>query len=441
MKRTIATAGAAWLAATVLTQASAVAAPASGAAAARQTHRPPNIVVILVDDLGWPDVSVYGRKTVPTPNLERLARDGVAYTNGYVAASVCAVSRAALLTGRMPQRYGFQYNLDDSANHDQGLPLDQATLADRLKAQGYRTAAIGKWHQGYTPAYYPTKRGFDSFYGFLAGETLYADPGTAGIVTTPIRRDKSYARKDGWNTVTGTDGHPVANHSRYLTDDFTDQAAALIGRSANERKPFFLYLAYNAPHWPLQVPQAWYDRFATIKDPVRRTFVAMIAAMDAGVGRVLDTLETKGVRNDTLVVFLSDNGCPIQFGFCDCSHPLGAGKFSYLEGGTRVPFIVSWGPQACTAAASSTCPCPHSTSCPPCYTQRHRGRSSLRNWTAATCSGRSHHERCCGGRHRCGPRAKADGSSGSRRIGRRRNSTIWSMIRASWSTGRRPSPT
>lgn len=160
MKRTIATAGAAWLAATVLTQASAVAAPASGAAAARQTHRPPNIVVILVDDLGWPDVSVYGRKTVPTPNLERLARDGVAYTNGYVAASVCAVSRAALLTGRMPQRYGFQYNLDDSANHDQGLPLDQATLADRLKAQGYRTAAIGKWHQGYTPAYYPTKRGF-----------------------------------------------------------------------------------------------------------------------------------------------------------------------------------------------------------------------------------------------------------------------------------------
>ncbi|KWF75622.1 sulfatase [Burkholderia cepacia] len=302
----------------------------------------PNVLVIVVDDLAWPDVSTYGRKTVPTPNIDRIANRGVAFTSGYVAASVCSLSRAGLITGRMPQRFGLQYNIDDDANPDQGVPVTETFLAARLKERGYRTAAIGKWHLGSAPQYYPTKRGFDEFYGFLGGETMYADLDTPGIVTTRTKRGKSYKRGTAGETVTGPDATPVDNHTRYLTEDFTDKAVEYIDRNANGDQPFFLYLAYNAPHWPLQVEQRYYDRFANIDDPVRRTLVAMISELDDGVGRVLDALDNKGIRNDTMIVFVSDNGCPFQFGACDCSHPWGAGKFTYVEGGVRVPFLFSW---------------------------------------------------------------------------------------------------
>ena len=303
----------------------------------------PNVVLIMVDDLGWPDVSTYGLKRVATPNIDRIAGQGVAFSNAYVAAPVCAVSRAALLTGRSPQRFGFEYNLDDTNNFNDGLPVDQTTIAQRLQVAGYRTALVGKWHQGYTAPYYPTKRGFDEFFGFLAGETIYADPATPGIVTTRTKADRPIgARKLQQEIVQGPDGQVVKDFDKYLTGELTDQAVGYIDRNAKAETPFFLYLAYNAPHWPLQVPQAYYDRFANIEDPVRRTYVAMIAAMDDGVGQVLDALDRNGVAKDTLLIFLSDNGCPIQFGFCDCTHPLAAGKFTHLEGGTRVPFAMAW---------------------------------------------------------------------------------------------------
>ncbi|EQB29719.1 sulfatase family protein [Sphingobium ummariense] len=309
------------------------------------TAAKPNVVVILADDLDWADVSTYGRRDAPTPNIDRIAQSGVAFSDGYVAASVCAVSRAALLTGRMPQRFGFTYNINDEGDRGAGLPVDQKTLADRLRPLGYRTAAFGKWHLGAEPQFYPTRRGFDEFFGFLAGETNYVDPATPGIVTTPTKEDK-YAigpRTGNHAMVEGWDARPADDFSRYLTDQITDRAVDFINRVSHAKdRPFFAYVAYNAPHWPLQVPQAYYDRFSHIKDPVRRTYVAMIAAMDDGVGRILDTLEKRGVRNNTLVVFLSDNGCPHRFGFCNPDHPFGAGKFTYLEGGTRVPFMLSW---------------------------------------------------------------------------------------------------
>lgn len=319
--------------------------PAPARHAAIRTPSKPNIVVILVDDLGWPDVSTYGRTDVPTPNIDRIAASGVAFSSGYVAASVCAVSRAGLLTGRMPQRFGFTYNINDAGGDDAvGLPTSEKTLADRLKPLGYRTAAIGKWHQGSRDPYYPTNRGFDEFYGFLAGETVYVDPRTPGMVTTPTKADHYAidARKPNGSIVEGPDRHPVDNFSHYLTNEITDHAVDFIHRSSALHQPFFAYVAYNAPHWPLQVPQAWYDKFPQIKDPVRRTYVAMIAALDAGVGQILDTLDKEGVRRNTMVVFLSDNGCPVQFGFCNVAHPWGWGKFSYLEGGIRVPFMMSW---------------------------------------------------------------------------------------------------
>lgn len=310
--------------------------------AAEQTR--PNVVVILVDDLGWPDVSTYGRTDVPTPNIDRIAKSGVAFSSGYVAASVCAVSRAGLLTGRMPASFGFTYNINDEGDEGAGLPLSEKTLAERLKPLGYRSAAIGKWHLGAAKQFYPTNRGFDEFYGFLAGETVYVAPSTPGIVTTPTKADASKPpftqRKGNGVIIEGADARPVSNFDRYLTSEITDRTVDFINRSAD--KPFFAYVAYNAPHWPLQVPQADYDRFASIKDPVRRTYVAMIAAMDDGVGQILDALDRKGVRENTIIVFLSDNGCPVQFGFCNPDHPWAAGKFTYLEGGVRVPFIVSW---------------------------------------------------------------------------------------------------
>ncbi|MBW8813396.1 MAG: sulfatase-like hydrolase/transferase [Caulobacterales bacterium] len=303
----------------------------------------PNVVLIMVDDLGWPDVSTYGLRRVATPNLDRIAAQGVAFSNAYVAGPVCAVSRAGLLTGRSPQRFGFEYNLDDVHNFEDGLPVDQPTIADRLRGLGYHTGLVGKWHQGYTAPYYPIRRGFDEFFGFLAGETIYVDPATPGMVTTPTKADRPIgARKPQQEIVEGPDGRVVRNFDKYLTGELTDRAVQYIDANSKAQTPFFLYLAYNAPHWPMQVPKAYYDRFSDIQDPVRRTYVAMIAAMDDGVGRVLDALQRDGVAKDTLVIFLSDNGCPIQFGFCDCGHPLGAGKFTQLEGGVRVPFMMSW---------------------------------------------------------------------------------------------------
>jgi len=321
------------------------AAPRAPARPAGEVQARPNVVVILVDDLGWPDVSTYGRHDVPTPNIDRIAQAGVAFSSGYVAASVCAVSRAGLLTGRRPASFGFYYNINDQGNEGAGLPTDQPTLAERLRPLGYRTAAIGKWHQGAERQFYPTNRGFDEFFGFLAGETVYVDPRTPGMVTTPTRADANKPpfdhRAANGIVVEGPDATPVDDFDKYLTDEITHHAVDFIDRS-DGAQPFFAYVAYNAPHWPLQVPQRWYDKFASIQDPVRRTYVAMIAAMDDGVGQILDALDRKGVRDNSIVVFLSDNGCPVQFGFCNPAHPWGAGKFTYLEGGIRVPFMMSW---------------------------------------------------------------------------------------------------
>lgn len=306
----------------------------------------PNVVVILVDDLPWTDVSINRAGTIRTPNIDSIGEQGVNFSAGYVTASICAVSRAGLLSGRMPMRYGFMYNIVDRGNENAGagLPTDVPTIAERLKPQGYRTAAFGKWHQGADPKFYPTRRGFDEFFGFLAGETIYADPDTPGIVTTPTKADRyePREREGGGRLFDGPEMKIVEQPHQYLTETITERTVDFIKRSAASKQPFFTYVAYNAPHWPMQVPQTYYDRHSEIVDPVRRTYVAMIDALDVGVGRILKTLGDEGVRDNTLVIFLSDNGCPVQFGYCDAHHPWGAGKFTYLEGGTRVPFMMSW---------------------------------------------------------------------------------------------------
>jgi arylsulfatase A-like enzyme len=317
-------------------------AAATPAIAAPARYQKPNVLVILVDDLGWPDVSTYGRTTVPTPNIDRIAKAGVAFSHGYVAGSVCSVSRAGLLTGKMPASMGFDYLVNED-RPNKGLPPEEKTMGDRLRSAGYHTGLVGKWHLGVEDPFYPTNRGFDEFWGFLGGESPYVDPATPGMVTTHTKKDRPIVKRRPWGQIIeGPNRIPVEDFDKYLTNEITDNAIKYIDRNSSQSSPFFLYLAYNAPHWPLQVPQAYYDKFSSIKDPIRRTYVAMISALDDNVGRVLDELDKKGQRDNTLIVFLSDNGCPIQFGFCDCSHPLGSGKFTYVEGGTRVPFMMSW---------------------------------------------------------------------------------------------------
>jgi arylsulfatase A-like enzyme len=326
----------------------------------------PNIIVIVADDLGYGDISTYGIKRIPTPHIDALARNGVLFTHGYVAASVCAPSRAGLITGRYPQRFGFEYNSNegdptapasDTAPVEAdnfGLAVDEITLGSALQKLGYHTGLVGKWHLGEKDAYYPTNRGFDEFYGFLPGSTAYIDPALPDVVTAKVMigtivaekkqktnpaTRKNIVRSARDQIITGANRQIVNNLDRYLTEDFADQAAAFIGR--NKDQPFFLYVGFNAPHTPYQVTKKYYDRFPGIEDQKLRVYTAMISALDDGVGRIMDSLRSAGIAKNTLVVFISDNGCASFKNVCVCA-PLRGGKLSHYEGGVRVPFMLSW---------------------------------------------------------------------------------------------------
>jgi arylsulfatase A-like enzyme len=278
---------------------------------------PPNIVLIVSDDQGYADSSCYDHpKEVATPNIYRLAADGVRLTNGYASAYVCAPTRAGLLTGRYQQRFGF-YSGGDSRV---GLPLSEITIADLLKKQGYATAIIGKWHVGIEPQYHPLKRGFDEFYGFLGhGAHDYFDLKISNEYNSIYRNEK-----------------PI-NDTGYLTDNLARESVSFIERHQNQ--PFFLYLPFNAVHWPLQAIQKYIKRFNT-GDKNRDIYLAMLTSMDEAIGKVLDTLKRTGADDNTLIIFFSDNG-GARKNFAN-NGALRDFKQSVYEGGIRVPFIVSW---------------------------------------------------------------------------------------------------
>lgn len=313
--------------------------------------RPPNVVLIVADDLGVPDVATYGNNpvAVPTPNLDRLARRGVLFQRGYSTAAVCSPSRAGLLTGQYQQRHGFEFLTPEGADAgNQGLTPSQVVFATDLQRAGYRTAAIGKWHLGATADRLPTARGFDYFFGFLPGETAYIRGGTPGStsVAAPYLGDRSFTRKVDWVQVlrdkAGDTEGPVlvANDQTYLTDELTTEAVRFIDQGPRNR-PWFLYLAHLAPHSPFQALDSDLEPFTDIKDPVRRTYAGMIRALDRGVGRVLDAIERSPDADNTIVIFTSDNGAATYMGVSECDN-LAGGKLSYFEGGARVPFLVSW---------------------------------------------------------------------------------------------------
>lgn len=299
---------------------------AAGVAVGAEAPRP-NVVVILADDLGIGDVSAYRQADVRTPAIDRLAAGGMRFTSMRANATVCSPSRAALLTGRYPDRVGvpgvIRTRPDDSWGHlDPAVP----TLADELRAAGYTTALVGKWHLGLASPNTPPERGFDRFHGFL-GDMMDS-------YTTHRRHGINYLRLD--DAEIDPPGH--------ATDLFTDWAIAwLRERAATPDRPFFLYVAYTAPHFPIEPPAEWLERVRTREpglDEARAANIALVEHLDHGVGRLLDALRDTGLERDTLVVFSSDNGGSLPH--AQNNDPWRGGKQDHYDGGLRVPFLVRY---------------------------------------------------------------------------------------------------
>ncbi len=351
---------------------------------AAATARPPNVVLIVADDLGKYDTSLYGAGALDTPQMRRLADAGVRFTEGTITSPVCSPSRAALMTGRYQQRFGFELLVHDryptnrlehyaakwlfSNEHwqaidtllvpppadvlRQGLPPSELTLAELLRKHGYATAIFGKWHLGNGPQSIPERRGFQYQYGFYDAFSLYQDPGDDDVVNA---RGQHFTDRYQW--WKGRDGNCAirrngveVEETAYLTDRIADEAVAWI--AANRAHPFFAYVPFNAPHLPLQADRRHYERFAHVGDPRQRVYLAMIASLDEAIGRILDVLDQQGLTDDTLVILVSDNGADASSGVTN-NAPLRGGKLTNFQGGLNVPFVVRW-PKRLAAAQTYT---------------------------------------------------------------------------------------
>jgi uncharacterized sulfatase len=345
---------------------------AEGPAEAPRGSRPPNIVVILADDLGWNDVSLHGgvaRGAAPTPHIDALARSGARFTNAYAGNAVCAPSRAMLLTGRYSTRFGFEFTptpkgmgtviglfepapdrklrpqVDmEAARHmpdmsELGMPGSEITLAEVLRARGYHTLHIGKWHLGGGPEFSPIAQGFDESLLMTGGKYLPEDHPDAVNSKQDFDPIDSFLWPNTRYAVSFADGESFEPKG-YLTDYFTDESLASI--AANRNRPFFLYLSHWGPHTPLQAARADYDALSHISDHRLRVYAAMVRAVDRSVGRVMAALAEHGLTENTLVFFTSDNGGANYIGLPEINRPYRGWKLTLFEGGIHVPFFVSW---------------------------------------------------------------------------------------------------
>lgn len=277
----------------------------------------PNFLVILADDVGWGEFGFQGGTDIPTPNIDSIAAHGVRFTQGYVSCPVCSPSRAGLMTGRYQTRFGHESN---SGLKKLGLDVREQTIADRLKSLGYSTCAVGKWHLGEVAKYHPLKRGFDEFFGTLAN-TSYFHPS----LFVDSRQSSNVMSIEG--------------DQFYTTEQYGLRVTDWIEKHQSE--PWFVYLPFNAQHNPMEAPQSYLDRFPQIRDKKRRTFAAMMSAMDDGVGRILTKIRELGQEEKTMIVFLSDNGGPSK-STTSSNLPLRGVKAMTWEGGIRVPFCMQW---------------------------------------------------------------------------------------------------
>jgi len=294
----------------------------------------PNLIVIMTDDLGYADVGFNGCTDIPTPHIDRLANQGIKFTNGYNTYSVCSPSRAGFMTGRYSQRFGYERNVQYQPGDSlMGLPRDEATLAEVLSHCGYTSGIIGKWHLGAHISNHPLNRGFDEFFGHLGGGHSYFPEN--------LTIEDSYSihtERESYRTYIMRN-HQAVKTTGYLTDEFSEEALRFVER--HQEGSFFLFLSYNAPHGPLEASEKYLSRFAHMTEGKRKTYAAMVSAVDDGVGALLDKLEDLQLAENTWVVFLSDNGGPETKNGSD-NGLLREGKGSVYEGGFRVPFAMQW---------------------------------------------------------------------------------------------------
>lgn len=347
------------------------------------TDRPPNIILIVADDLGYNDITLSGggvaNGAVPTPNIDAIAKDGANLTQSYSGNATCAPSRAAMMTGRYATRFGFEFtpvpvqfakllgHMETNAQHppiyhaelekdvppmaEMTVPTSETTLPEMLKAKGYRTLMLGKWHLGETAATRPEARGFDEFLGFLGGAALFGETSDPNIVEA--RQDFDPIDKFLWANlpfaVVNNNKPGRFKPSKYMTDYLSEEAAKAI--EANKHRPFFMYVAYNAPHTPLQALKSDYDALSGIENHRLRVYAAMIRSLDRGVGHVVQAVKDAGLEDNTLIIFTSDNGGANYIGLPDINKPFRGWKATFFEGGIRVPMLVKW-PAKITAGAT-----------------------------------------------------------------------------------------
>ena len=351
-------------------------------------ERPPNIILIVADDLGYNDISTFGGGIIQTPSIDRLAKEGAVFNQSYSGASTCAPSRAMMMTGRYPTRTGFEFtptpagmakvvslvgsDMDLSlppAFYDEtmearqppyelkGLPSKEITIAETLKDSGYYTAHIGKWHLGRGNGMLPNEQGFDD--SLLMASALYLPEDDPNVVNAKIPFDP--IDKFLWKALTYANSFNSGDDDRfkpkgYLTDYWTDESINVI--KANKNRPFFLYLAHWGPHTPLQATRDDYNAVGDIKPHRKRVYAAMVRAIDRSVGRVLDALDQEGLAENTLVMFTSDNGGAGYIGIPEVNQPFRGWKITMFEGGLRVPMMIKW-PSKISAGTEVDVPVAH----------------------------------------------------------------------------------